>query len=74
MIPWCEWGLQGNGLSSETELDLARAMIRLYGGDAESVAAGHAETHADMGDTAKSEKWRRIAAAVASLRVQKKQG
>lgn len=45
-------------------------MIRLYGRDAESVAAGHAETHADMGDKAKSEKWRRIAAAVAGMRVQ----
>ena len=54
-----------------TELDLARAMIRLYGRDAESVAAGHAETHADMGDKAKSDRWQRIAAAVASLRVQK---
>jgi len=46
-------------------------MIRLYGSDAESVAAGHAETHADMGDKAKSDRWQRIAAAVASLRVKK---
>ena len=45
-------------------------MIRLYGSDAESVAAGHAETHADMGDTLKSDKWRRIAAAVVGLRAQ----
>jgi hypothetical protein len=58
-------------LSDGTELDLARAMIRLYGRDAESVAAGHAETHADMGDTVKSNKWQRIAAAVANLRVHK---
>lgn len=46
-------------------------MIRLYGSDAESVAAGHAETHADMGDRVKSERWQRIADAVASLRVKK---
>ncbi|MEP6831309.1 MAG: hypothetical protein ABI963_13285 [Rhizomicrobium sp.] len=58
-------------MSDGTELDLARAMIRLYGRDAESVAAGHAETHADMGDRVKSDKWRRIADAVAGLRTHK---
>ena len=42
-------------MSEGTEQDLARAMIRLYGSDAESVAAGHAETHADMGDKSKSD-------------------
>lgn len=51
------------------ELDLARSMVRLYGLDAESVAAGHAETHADMGDPPKSEKWRRVAAHIARMRV-----
>ena len=60
----------GGVVGEQEELDLARSMIRLYGADAESVAAGHAETHADMGDRAKSERWRRIAAAVASLRAQ----
>ena len=45
-------------------------MIRLYGADAESVAVGHAETHAEMGEPAKSDKWRRIAAAIAEMRVQ----
>ena len=44
-------------------------MVRLYGRDAESVAAGHAETHADMGDAAKSEKWRRIAGQISRMRV-----
>ena len=58
-------GIRGRSLSEGTELDLARAMIRLYGGDAQSVAMGHAETHADMGEKAKSDKWRRIAAAIA---------
>ncbi|MEO7053995.1 MAG: hypothetical protein ABI191_03385 [Rhizomicrobium sp.] len=57
-------------MSDGSEQDLARSMIRLYGSDAESVATGHAETHADMGDTVKSDKWRRIAAAVAGMRVQ----
>ena len=57
-------------MDKEAELDLARSMIRLYGADAEGVAAGHAETHADMGDSVKSDKWRRIAAAVAGLRAQ----
>jgi len=46
-------------------------MIRLYGRDAESVAMGHAETHADMGDQIKSDKWQRIAEAIADLRVHK---
>ena len=62
--------IQGHGVSDGEELDLARAMIRLYGADAENVAAGHAETHAEMGDLIKSDKWRRIAAGVAELRVQ----
>jgi hypothetical protein len=44
-------------------------MVRMYGRDAESVAAGHAETHADMGDPTKSEKWRRVAAHIARMRV-----
>ena len=57
-------------MSDGEELDLARAMIRLYGADAESVAVGHAETHAEMGDLVKSDKWRRIARAVADLRIQ----
>jgi hypothetical protein len=62
--------IRGHGVSDGEELDLARAMIRLYGADAESVAVGHAETHADMADLTKSDKWRRIAAAIAELRVQ----
>jgi len=45
-------------------------MIRLYGQDAEKVAAGHAETHAELGEEVKSERWRRIAMAVARLRGQ----
>jgi hypothetical protein len=57
-------------MSDDGELDLARSMIRLYGTDAEKVAAGHAETHADMGEEVKSERWRRIALAVARLRGQ----
>lgn len=56
-------------MDKAAELDMAQAMIRLYGGDAESVAAGHAETHAEMGEDEKSEKWRRVALLVAQLRV-----
>jgi hypothetical protein len=58
-------------LSDNSERELAKSMIRLYGRDAESVAMGHAETHADMGDSAKSDRWRRIAEAIASLRMLK---
>ena len=54
-----------------SEQQLAEAMIRLYGRDAESVAIGHAETHADMGDQIKSDRWQRIAEAVAEIRRQK---
>jgi len=43
-------------------------MIRLYGRDAESVAMGHAETHGDMGDRFKSERWQRIADTIAAIR------
>ena len=57
-------------MTDDGELDLARSMIRLYGTDAEKVAAGHAETYADMGEEVKSERWRRIALAVARLRGQ----
>ena len=57
-------------MSDDGDLDLARSMIRLYGTDAEKIAAGHAETHAEMGDEVKSERWRRIAMAVARLRGQ----
>ncbi len=52
-----------------SEQQLAEAMIRLYGRDAESVAIGHAETHADMGDSVKSDRWQRIAETIAGLRM-----
>ena len=61
-------------MGDESEQDLAFAMIRLYGRDAESVAMGHAETHADMGDRGKSEKWQRVAAAIGTMRHIKKKG
>jgi hypothetical protein len=54
-------------LGEESELDVARAMIRLYGGDAEAIAMGHAETHGEAGDRAESGKWQRIAILVANL-------
>ncbi len=56
------------------EQELALSMIRLYGRDAETVAAGHAETHADMGERALSEKWSRVAAMVKRMRVEKQAG
>lgn len=55
-------------MSEGSEQQLAEAMIRLYGRDAESVAVGHAETHADMGDQVKSDRWQRIAEAIADIR------
>jgi hypothetical protein len=57
-------------MTDDADLDLARSMIRLYGSEAEKVAAGHAESHADLGEDAKSERWRRIALAVARMRGQ----
>ncbi len=54
-------------MSDEREEDLALAMIRLYGRDAQSVAMGHAETHAEMGDAAQSDKWQRVAGQIAAL-------
>ena len=64
---------RGDGVDEGSEQQLAEAMIRLYGRDAESVAVGHAETHADMGDPVKSERWQRIAEAIADIRQQKTQ-
>ena len=63
----------GDRLDEGSEQQLAEAMIRLYGSDAESVAIGHAETHADMGDSIKSERWQRIAEAIAAVRRLNKQ-
>jgi hypothetical protein len=54
-------------LGDESEQQLAEAMIRLYGRDAESVAIGHAETHADMNDPIKSERWQRIAETITAI-------
>jgi hypothetical protein len=42
-------------------------MIRRYGGDAEAIAMGHAETHGETGDRAESGKWQRIAVLIANL-------
>lgn len=56
------------------EQELANSMIRLYGRDAETVAAGHAATHAEMGEIEKSEKWRRVAQAVKRMRLQMRPG
>lgn len=55
-------------MDTEEERDLMHAMIRLYGGGAESVAAGHAKSHAESGEQEKSEKWKRIAAALARMK------
>lgn len=60
-------------MSEGSEHQLAEAMIRLYGRDAESVAMGHAETHADMGDQFKSDRWQRIADAIGEIRRLKNQ-
>jgi hypothetical protein len=56
------------------ELELAQSMIRLYGRAAETVATGHATTHAGLGETEKSEKWRRVAAVVKRVRLQMQPG
>jgi hypothetical protein len=57
----------GDALGDEREADLARAMIRMYGRDAEAIAMGHAETHGESGQHSESEKWQRIAGLVADL-------
>lgn len=53
-----------------TEIDLAltaRRMIALYGADAELVAAGQAETHADCGEIQASVDWENVAALIAEI-------
>jgi len=54
-------------LKDESEADLAKAMIRMYGREAEAIAMGNAETHGESGQHSESEKWQRIAALVANL-------
>lgn len=66
------WDSGGVALDTSDERDLMHAMMRLYGGDAQSVAADHAETHAKTGEREKSEKWLRIAAALAQMKQQTK--
>ena len=45
----------------------ARKLIELYGPDAELIACGKAETHAECGEMFESWHWRRVAAAIAAL-------
>jgi hypothetical protein len=54
-------------MSADGELETARVVIAKYGADAECVAAGHAETHAEMGEDEESARWRRIAGIIARL-------
>jgi hypothetical protein len=61
-------------MPNSEEQELALSMIRLYGRNAETVAAGHAETHAEMGEPEKSDKWRRVAAMVKRMRLERQAG
>ncbi len=54
-------------MGADEELETARVMIAKYGADAECVAAGHAETHAEMGEDEESTRWRRIVEIIAGL-------
>jgi hypothetical protein len=54
-------------MSGDGDLETARAMIAEYGADAECVAAGHAETHTEMGEDEERDRWRRIATLIAQL-------
>jgi hypothetical protein len=62
--------LRANGKKHETGL-MARALIRQYGGEAEVVAAGHADTMLDMGDVAAFETWKAVMAAIRGLQAVK---
>lgn len=54
-------------MGADKELETARVMIAEYGADAECVAAGHAETHAEMGEDEESVRWLRITKIIARL-------
>ncbi len=59
-------------IETEREIDqMARALIRQYGGEAEVVAAGHADTMLDLGDVAAFEIWKAVMAAIRSLGAEK---
>ena len=62
--------LRANGKKRETGL-MARALIRQYGGEAEVVAAGHADTMLDMGDVAAFETWKAVMAEIRGLQAVK---
>lgn len=46
---------------------MARALLRQYGAEAEVIAAGHADTMLDMGDVAAFQTWKAVMAAVRGL-------
>jgi hypothetical protein len=50
---------------------MARALVRQYGGEAEVVAAGHADTMLELGDIAAFENWKAVMAAIRDLQARK---
>lgn len=50
---------------------MARALVRQYGGEAEVIAAGHADTMLELGDIAAFENWKAVMAAIRDLRARK---
>ena len=52
-------------VTKEMAIDqMARALLRQYGAEAEVIAAGHADTMLDMGDVAAFQTWKAVMAAV----------
>ena len=50
---------------------MARALVRRYGGDAGIVAAGHADTMLDTGDISAFETWKAVMSAILDLQAVK---
>lgn len=52
-------------VTKEMAIDqMARALLRQYGAEAEVIAAGHADTMLDRGDLAAFQTWKAVMAAV----------
>ena len=60
-------------MTEEEIIAAAQRMIALYGSDAECVACGQAETHADCGEVLETLNWPRIASKIHDLQVDESQ-
>ena len=54
-------------MEQDSDWEIAQAMVRMYGLEAEAIAVQHAEDHAERDEIALAQKWRRIVGIIAGL-------